>query len=174
MATDSAARNVRELSPRLSAVLCGGTVVITEKSTDALATANGPAGMRLSWRIDQFVIKSLVVSFAMVVCDEVDERPPEVTFTERDDAIQAFLFDRADEPLRMRIAVWCPERCADHANARCREEALDPKAPFAITIAEQHAMHVTACVAVLRQVPHGLDEKGFMWMRGGPQNLDPT
>ena len=125
--------------------------------------------MRLSWRIDQLVIKSLVVSFAMVVCDEVDERPPEVTFTERDDAIQAFLFDRADEPLRMRVAVWCPERCPDDADARCREETFDAKAPLAITIADQHAMRVEASVGVLRQVTHGLDEEGFIWMRGGPR-----
>jgi hypothetical protein len=44
--------------------------------------------MRLSWRIDQRVIKSLVVSLAMVVCDEVSERPLQVAFTERDHAIQ--------------------------------------------------------------------------------------
>lgn len=166
-------RNVRELSPRLSAVLAA-TVVITEKSADALSTANGPAGMRLSWRIDQLVLKSLVVSFAIVVCDEVGERPPEVAFTWRDHTIQAFLFDRANEPLRMRIAVWCPERCPDHADARCREEALDAKAPLAITITDQHAIRVEAAVGVLRQVAHGRDEEGFIGMRGGLQNLDPT
>lgn len=124
--------------------------------------------------MDQLVTKSLVVSFVMVVRDEVGERPPQVPFTERDHAIQAFLFDRADEPLRMRIAVWCPERCPDHANACCREDALDAKAPFAITIADQHAIRVEAAVGVFRQVAHGLDEEGFIRMRGGPQNLDPT
>jgi hypothetical protein len=69
--------------------------------------------MRLAWRIDQLVTKSLVVSFAMVVCDEVGERLSKVAFTERDHAIQAFLFDRADEPLRMSVAVWCPEVVGD-------------------------------------------------------------
>jgi hypothetical protein len=37
-------RNVRELS-----LLCGGTVVVTEKSTDTLAPANGTVGS-LPWR----------------------------------------------------------------------------------------------------------------------------
>ena len=130
--------------------------------------------MRLSWRIDQLVIDSLVVSFEMVVCDEVDERLPEVAFTERDHAIQAFLFDRADEPLRMRIAVWCPERRPDHANARCREEALDAQGSISDHDRRSACERVAASVAVLRQVAHGLDEEGFVWMRGGPENLDPT
>jgi hypothetical protein len=121
------------------------------------------------WRVDQLVTKSLVVSFVMVVRDEVGERPPQVAFTERDHAIQAFLLDRADEPLRMGIAVWCPERCPDHANARCREDALDAKAPFTITIADQHAIRVGAAVGVFRQMAHGLDEEGFIGMRGGPR-----
>ena len=49
-----------------------------------------------------------------------------------------------------------------------REDALDAEAPFAITIADQHAIRVEVAVGVLRQVALGLDEEGFIGMRGGP------
>jgi hypothetical protein len=49
----------------------------------------------------------------------------------------------------------------------------DAKAPFAIPIAE-HPVRVEAPFGVLRQVAHGLDEEGVIWMRDGPQNVDST
>ena len=41
----------------------------------------------------------------MVVRDELGDGVPEVLLPERDDAIQTFLFDRAHEPLRVRIGI---------------------------------------------------------------------
>jgi hypothetical protein len=47
----------------------------------------------LPWRaIDQLVLEPLVVSLGMVVRDELGNRSSKVSFTERDDAIEAFLF----------------------------------------------------------------------------------
>jgi hypothetical protein len=37
--------------------LCGGSVVVTEKSTDALAPANGTAGALRRRMIDQLVVQ---------------------------------------------------------------------------------------------------------------------
>jgi hypothetical protein len=69
------------------------TIVVTEKATDALTPPNGAAGIVLSNTIDQFVCKALMVAFAMIVDYELRERPTEVPLTERNHAVQAFLFD---------------------------------------------------------------------------------
>ena len=64
-------RNVRKLNPSYAAA-----VVVTEKSADTLAPANGTAGT-LPWQmIDQLVAHPLVVSFAMVVRHELGEGSP--------------------------------------------------------------------------------------------------
>ena len=85
---DNQPRNVRELVPRSG----GGSVVVAEKSTDARVPANGTVGV-LRWRvIDELVVESLVVPLTVIVCYELGKRPPQVPLTERDDAIQAFLF----------------------------------------------------------------------------------
>ena len=106
------------MSENSACPLCSGTVVVTEKSTDALPAANGTTGTLRLRRIDQFVAKSLVVAFAMVMRHEIGERPPKMAFSERDDAIEAFFFDRADEAFRVCIAVRRTGRCPNHADAR--------------------------------------------------------
>jgi hypothetical protein len=40
---------------------------------------------------------------------ELRERTTEMSVTERNDALQAFLLDRANKPLRVRVAVWRAE-----------------------------------------------------------------
>jgi hypothetical protein len=47
---------------------------------------------------------------------EVGERTPEVSLTQRNQPIQAFLFDGPHKALRMRIAVRGTKRCLDHAH----------------------------------------------------------
>ena len=58
------ARSVRKLGP---APLCGVTIVVAEKTTDALASANGTSGTLRSRMLDELVAQSLVVSFTMVM-----------------------------------------------------------------------------------------------------------
>jgi hypothetical protein len=48
----------------------------------------------LPWRaIDELVVQPLVVPLAVVVRFELGNHSPRVSFTERDDAIEAFLFN---------------------------------------------------------------------------------
>ena len=82
-------RNVRELDP-----LCSGAVVVTEKSPDTLAPANGTADSLPGRTINQLILQPLVVPFAVVMRHELGKRPSKVMFTERDHAIEAFLLDR--------------------------------------------------------------------------------
>ena len=88
-------------------------MVIAEKSTQTLAAANGGAGARGSDDFDEFVAESLMVAFAVIVLHELRERMPQVPLTKRYEAVQA-LFDRANKPLRMRIASRRTKRCLDH------------------------------------------------------------
>ncbi len=55
-----------------------------------------------------------MIAFPVIVGDEFGHRPAKMAFTERDHLVQAFLFDRADKPLRVGVAVrrtrlWLPE-----------------------------------------------------------------
>lgn len=91
-----------------------GAMVIAEKSTQTLAAANGDARTRAADAFDEFVAESLTVAFAVVVGHELREGTPQVPITKRDQAVQAFLFDRANKRLRMRVAIRRATGCLDH------------------------------------------------------------
>src|SRR5688572_6373207 len=93
----------------------------------------------------------------MVMRYKLGETPAKMAFTKRDNAIQAFLPDRAHEPLRMRIAVGRQERCANHSDASCCEKALDRGTPLPIAIADQQAIPAENPIDVVGQVAHRLD-----------------
>jgi hypothetical protein len=57
------------------------TIVVVEQTTDALAPPNPPAGSLASHSIDQVVSAALMVTFRVVVEDELGERPTEVSLT---------------------------------------------------------------------------------------------
>ena len=52
-----------------------------------------------------------MVAFAMIVDEEFGERATEVPLTQRNHAVQAFLFDGANKAFRVRIAVRRTKRC---------------------------------------------------------------
>jgi hypothetical protein len=59
------------------------------------------------FRRNEPILKARVIPFPVVVGDERGERPAQVGFPKDDDSIQAFLLDRSDESLRVRIGVSC-------------------------------------------------------------------
>jgi len=68
-------------------------VVEAEKATDALTPPNS-AGVKCVWvAVDQFIAEALMVALAMIVDYELGERATEMALTERNHAVQAFLFD---------------------------------------------------------------------------------
>ena len=82
----------------------------SSKATDTLASPNGTRGSLPWWTIDELVAQPLVVSFTMVMRPEVGQRLPQMTFTERDHAIEAFFFDRAYESLQCVGDAWLAVR----------------------------------------------------------------
>ena len=109
----------------------------SSNSADSLAATHstGPSFCRRTF--DQFVRKALVVSFTMVVGDELSQSPTKVRFAQRDDTLQALLLHRADKPFRMRVAVRRTRWRSDYTNARRQEPLLHRSTPLRIAIADQ-------------------------------------
>src|SRR4029453_3241909 len=108
--------------------LSGDTVVVTEKSPDALSATNGTDNMLLLRHVDQLVAEPLMVAFAMVMGHEVGKCPPEMPFTERNEAVEAFFFNRSNEPFGVRVAVRRAQRRSNHSHPRRGEKPLDTRA----------------------------------------------
>ena len=54
---------------------------------------DGTFGTLAVQRVDQLVVKALVVSFAMIMGDVFSERSSKMPFTDRNEAVETFLFE---------------------------------------------------------------------------------
>ena len=106
-----------------------------------------------------------MIPLAMVMRRELPKGVPQVPFAKWDDAIQAFLLDGADEPLRMRVAVRGTGRCSDHTNANRVEQLVDRTAPLGIAIADQNSPVAERAVRLASQLPQTLDDERFVRIR---------
>ena len=77
---------------------------------------------------------TLVVSFGVVMHDELRQRASEVALAQDDNAIQALFFNRANEPLGVGPG-WRP----NDPNALPFQELHDCPTPLGIAVADQHA-----------------------------------
>jgi hypothetical protein len=68
------------------------------------------------------VVQTLVVSFEMVVLDELPHRPAKMPLAKRNELVQALRLDRQHEPLRVRIQVGTPCRQLDALDSRCAKD----------------------------------------------------
>ena len=100
---DTRARTVRKLHRVIRRDLLRGTVVVVRQATYALVSANRSVDRRSPELLNQFVADALMVPLAIVVGHEVGNGAPKVALTERDHAIEALLFDRSHEALRIRV-----------------------------------------------------------------------
>ena len=142
-------------------------MVITEETTHPLAAPHAAAPRLNLHAVDQFVAKPLMVALGMVMDHEVGERAPEVPLTQRNQPIQAFLFDRPNKPLRMRIAVRSTERCLDHPHTRRLEQLSNRKTPLPIAVADQDAVSVEHALVRRCELADYLPYEGLVWMRRG-------
>ena len=100
-------------------------------------TPNRAAAVREYNVVNKFVAEPLMVAFAVVMGHEVFQRATEVPLAQRHNAIQTFLFDRANKPFCVRIAVRCPEGGPDQPHTGRFEHRVNGGAPFAIPITDQ-------------------------------------
>jgi hypothetical protein len=76
-----------------------------EESTEPRATTDIGAGWSRRFGCNEPVLDALVIPLAVVVGPELGQRPSQAGLTDEHQAVQAFLFDRAHEPLGVRIAI---------------------------------------------------------------------
>lgn len=83
-----------------------------------------------------------MIAFAMIVHDIFGHRVPEVSLAERNDAIETFMFDRADETLGVGLRIRRPARRLHNSDPLIAEQPPYFCAPFRRL--QQGAIHVRA------------------------------
>ena len=58
-----------------------------------------------------------MITLVMIMLDVLGQRVPDVPLAERNDAMETFLFDGADEALGVGIRIRCPPRGVHDADA---------------------------------------------------------
>ncbi len=151
--------------------LCGGAVIVAEKATDALAAANATLERLRRRTIDERVAEFLMVSFTKLMGVEFAKCATEMPLSERNEAVEAFLFDRTYEPLRVRVAIRRPEGYPYDPHTRRFKNVLNPDAPLAITVADQHSLRSKQTVRV-GHLPRDLEHECLVGMRRAGDELD--
>ena len=82
-----------------------------------MATANTPTGLPLRVAVDEHIAQPLMISLVVIIGHELGQGAAEVTLPDRDDPIQALLFDRSHKALRMRVRVRRVYRRAHRADS---------------------------------------------------------
>jgi len=118
-------------------MLCGRPIVVAEDPADSPSATNRANRSLRGRRIDQLVRKPLVIPLAMVVHSELLQCSPQMPFTERHDAIEAFLLHRPDEPLRVGVAIRRTGRRPNDTHTGRAQPLLNGAAPLRVAIAEQ-------------------------------------
>ena len=87
--------------------------------------------------VNQLVVQSLMIPLVMVVGDEFRDRSSMVALAERNQTVQTFLFDRADEPFGVGVSIGLPRWCLDDANPRVLQAGPHRPTPLGIPVADQ-------------------------------------
>ena len=81
-------------------------MVISKHPPEALAVYEFSVGRRRrELRLNELVLKPLMVSFAAIVFNVIGDGSAERAFSDKNESVQAFLFDAANEPLRKCIQI---------------------------------------------------------------------
>ena len=116
--------------------------------------------MQASIPVDQFVAGPLMAVFTMKVDEELGKCTAEVALPHRNEAVQAFRFNGANKPFRMRIAVRGAERCPDDAHGGRLEQLSHRRTPPPMAFANQESLCAEHAVARIRELSHDLPHEG--------------
>src|SRR5262245_12298428 len=105
-----------------------------------------------------------MIAFTVIVGHEFGHCPAKMALTQWDRLVQAFLFERTDKPLRVRVAVRRAERRLHDSHTRRLEEVLHGDTPLPISIADQDGVCAEDSLDRVRQVTHRLDDELFIGM----------
>jgi hypothetical protein len=93
-------------------------VIKVEKPAQPLSAAHGASTARWRTANDQFVSKSLMVPFVMVVRDILTNRSSQVALAQRNQPVQALELDGPNEAFGMRVPVRRADGRLDASLAR--------------------------------------------------------
>ena len=78
--------------------------------------------------MQELVVESLVVSLTLIMLDVLVNDEPQMPLAERDDTMEALLFDRPDEPLGIGVEIRALRRQPDRPHIATRQDlAKDPR-----------------------------------------------
>ena len=129
--------------------------------------------------MQELVVESLVVSLTMVMLDVLVDDEAQMPFAERDDTMEALLFDRPDEPLGIGVEIRAVRRQPDRPNiATCQDLAKDPRVEGIAVMLDRRIRRVAASIEAVPAGGHperGRDraraaarrERGFRTNPGG-------
>ena len=107
--------------------------------------------------MQELVVESLVVSLTMVMLDVLVNDEAQMPLAERDDTMEALLFDRPDEPLGIGVEIRALRRQPDRPHIATRQDlAKDPRVER---------------IAVMNQLTRGSQE-AIDWIGGS--RIGPT
>ena len=137
---------------------CGLSIVETEQSAEALTPLHVGVRAYRRWRsLQKLVVESLVVSLTLIMLDVLVNDEPQMPLAERDDTMEALLFDRPDEPLGIGVEIRALRRQPDRPHiATCQDLAKDPRVER---------------IAVMNQLTRGSQEGIVRLIRLDPKNL---
>src|SRR4030095_16898756 len=116
--------------------------------------------------------QALVISFALVMRDELRKCSSQMPLTSRHDPVQALLLARPHESFCVRVAVGSTRGCPDDANACHRQPLLDRSTPLRVPIADQDATVSYGARARARNLPQGLYDEGLVRMGRCAERID--
>jgi hypothetical protein len=99
---------------------------------------NAPDTLHHSSAFNKFVAHALVIALFVIMCHEFRDGPSEMAFAERDHPVEAFLFDRTYEALRIGIRIRRLIRRPHEPNPGVSEPVSNWFAPLRVPVANQY------------------------------------
>src|ERR1017187_6814942 len=104
----------------------GVSFIEVEESAKPFAATDGTRIVgRTGRRKGNDIAKALVIPFGVIVRNEFPDRSPQMTLAQRDDVAQAFLLNRADEPLSERVQIRTASGQPQKRHARRGQKSLE-------------------------------------------------
>ena len=117
-----------------------GALVIVEQAAEARTSTNPADGCWSLARPRSMRSQPLMIPLAMIVRDEFRDRSSEMALANRDQPIEALLFDRSHEPFSIGVRIRRLIRRLHHADPRLAQPGAHRRAPLRVAITDQHVM----------------------------------
>ena len=131
-------------------------------------------GVRASrrWRsLQELVVESLVVSLTMVMLDVLVNDEAQMPLAERDDAMEALLFDRPDEPLGIGVEIRILRRQPDWPNIATRQDLAKDLRVEGIAVMNQLARGPQEAIDRIGQIAGHLLHPPAIGLRVDPDDV---